>query len=145
MVVGLMLILAACPKHPTTPENIAIQAINDAHPQDLGGAGGRLRITGSGFTSGNPVSVGILNAPGASSPWSQDAGNADASGNINVIVSYSYPTSGPSSILPGCGRGSTSSTSLNVTAADKTTHAFGATTADVLNCGWVNLQVSQHQ
>lgn len=132
----LCLLLAGCPK-----ENPTIQAI----PNDLANqSGGTLQITGSGFTPGNPIRVGVLNPPGATSPWGQAAGNADGSGNINITVSYSWDTS---STLPGCASGNSSGslTSLNVTAADSSTHAFGAAQAQVKNCGWANLQVSQHQ
>lgn len=118
-------------------ETISITAVN--HPNQTGG---NLEITGSGFTKGNPVEVGITNAPGQTSPWHQAAGTA-SNGNIDVTVTYTYP--GTANPLPGCQVGSTDMAKLNVTAADSTTHSFGATTVAVPNCGWATPQVTAHQ
>lgn len=128
---SLLVGLTACPNE--SPSITATDSPNQT--------GGQLQITGSGFTAGNPVSVGILNVPGAST-WTQAAGNADGSGNINVTVAYSY---GPGSTLPGCQVGNNTTTSLNVTATDSKTHTLATTTATVAECGWATPQVSQHQ
>jgi hypothetical protein len=128
-----LLVLAGCGKK----ENITIQATNS--PNQTGGA---LTITGSGFTPGNAVSVGVLNVPGAAT-WHQSAGKADTGGNINVTVAYSYaPTTNP---LPGCKTDNSTAVTLNVTGTDDVTHAFGATNVGVPDCGWATPQVSNHQ
>jgi hypothetical protein len=129
---SLTLVLTGCGK-----ENITITATNQ--PNQTGGA---LQIIGSGFTAGNPVSVGILNVPGATT-WHQLAGKADTGGKIKVTVSYSYaPSANP---LPGCKVNNFTVVTLNVTATDNVSHAFGAAGVDVPDCGWATPQVSNHQ
>jgi len=137
MLTGASLVLGGC--NPT--EKITVTAIN--HPNQTGGT---LEITGSGFNKPNPnpvpVEVGITNAPGLPTAWHQAAGTT-SDGNIHVTVSYSHP--GTANPLPGCQVGSTDMVQLSVTAADSSTHNFGASAVGVSNCGWATPQVTNHQ
>ena len=131
--IAVIVMTAGC-----TKENPTITATNQ--PNETGGT---LQISGSGFTGGFPVSVSVLNVPGTGKPWSEKAGNATTGGTINVTVSYTYVPDVPA--LPGCKTNNFTSDTLNVTAADDSTHAFGATRVAVQDCGWATPQVTNHQ
>lgn len=135
--------LGGCPSpHPT------IQVTNQTNQ-----TGGALRIIGSGFNLGDPVTIKIENVPGIGT-WSSSAGNTTdhggktPAGSIDVTVSYSY---NQYSVLPGCASGNSENyyATLNITAtaseSDGSSYSAGPTPLQIVNCGWISPHVTAHQ
>jgi len=142
LLLGLM--FGGCPSpHPT------IQVTNQTTE-----SGGSLQITGLGFNLGDPITITIQNIPGSTTAWSSAAGKStdtgvkSPAGSINVTVSYSID---PSSILPGCRSGNsqgyfaTLSVTAKATEDDGSSYSAGPAQVQVLNCGWIQPQVTSHQ